>query len=295
MHNDPSNTHSLNWDDFRFVLAVADTGSVAAAARRLGVAHTTVLRRIAAFETETGARLFDRTARGYSLGPGKIKELEALRNVHTAVVAAHAQIAAVSVAPGQSLRLTSTDTLSSTIIPDILPYLNSLHPDLEVAILSFNTHLDLGHGHADVTLRPADTLPDDLSGKIAAQLGFAVYEGDGAVDNWVGVTGPLARSVAGGWMSKNAPEPTMLSDSFVVISRLLERGLGRSLIPCILGDRNPGLRRTSGPKPVASVPIWVAAHKELADSRRLIRLRGDLVKAVAPFRGELSGIRGAAG
>lgn len=39
-------THRVDWDDLRFALAVADGGSVAAAARRLGVNHTTVLRRI---------------------------------------------------------------------------------------------------------------------------------------------------------------------------------------------------------------------------------------------------------
>lgn len=43
--------YSMNWDDLRFVLAVADQGSVSAAARDIGVTHATVLRRVAAFET----------------------------------------------------------------------------------------------------------------------------------------------------------------------------------------------------------------------------------------------------
>ncbi|MCB2152823.1 MAG: LysR family transcriptional regulator, partial [Rhodobacteraceae bacterium] len=56
-----------NWDDLRFVLAVAEEGSVSGAARRLGVNHATVLRRIAAFEEATGVEIFDKTARGYAV------------------------------------------------------------------------------------------------------------------------------------------------------------------------------------------------------------------------------------
>ena len=52
-----------NWDDLRFVLAVAEEGTVSAAARRLRVNHATVLRRVAAYEAATGLVLFDRTAR----------------------------------------------------------------------------------------------------------------------------------------------------------------------------------------------------------------------------------------
>ena len=49
--------HSENWDDLRFVLAVAETGTVSGAARLLGVNHATVLRRVAAFETRHAALL----------------------------------------------------------------------------------------------------------------------------------------------------------------------------------------------------------------------------------------------
>ena len=50
--------HRENWDDLRFMLAVADNGSVSAAARVLGVNHATVLRRISAMAVKslTGPR-----------------------------------------------------------------------------------------------------------------------------------------------------------------------------------------------------------------------------------------------
>ena len=53
-----------DWDDIRFFLAVARTGSTTAAARRLLVNHSTVSRRVAQLEERLGARLFDRLATG---------------------------------------------------------------------------------------------------------------------------------------------------------------------------------------------------------------------------------------
>src|SRR5215212_4404184 len=71
----PAETHStsmarLEWDDLRYVLAVASEGSLAGAARSLGVNHTTVLRRVGAFEKHLGLRLFERLPTGYVLTAG---------------------------------------------------------------------------------------------------------------------------------------------------------------------------------------------------------------------------------
>ena len=55
----------LDWSDLRYALAVGNTGGLAAAARQLGVNHTTVLRRLDALEARLGARLFERARHGY--------------------------------------------------------------------------------------------------------------------------------------------------------------------------------------------------------------------------------------
>ena len=63
----------LNWDNLRYVLAVANAGSLASAARLLGVNHTTVLRRVSAFEKRLGQRLFERLPTGYVLTAGGVR------------------------------------------------------------------------------------------------------------------------------------------------------------------------------------------------------------------------------
>ena len=63
------NAQAENWDDLRVFLAVAKAGSLSGAARSLGVNHSTVFRRIGAFEEALGVRLFERVPSGYLLTP----------------------------------------------------------------------------------------------------------------------------------------------------------------------------------------------------------------------------------
>jgi len=57
--------HVLNWDDFRYFLAIARAGTLAGAARDLTVEHTTVGRRLTALEQALGTRLFTRGPDGF--------------------------------------------------------------------------------------------------------------------------------------------------------------------------------------------------------------------------------------
>ena len=56
-----------NWSDIKYFLQVAESGNVTSAALELGVNHSTVSRRIRAFEKEHGVRLFERVPSGYIL------------------------------------------------------------------------------------------------------------------------------------------------------------------------------------------------------------------------------------
>ena len=70
----------IDWDDVRYFLAVARGGSVRAAAERLGVNHSTVLRRIAQLEERLGAQMFEKLPSGYRLTTAgeEVRELEDL-------------------------------------------------------------------------------------------------------------------------------------------------------------------------------------------------------------------------
>ncbi|WP_349510048.1 LysR family transcriptional regulator, partial [Bradyrhizobium sp. AT1] len=55
----------MDWDLCKTFVAVADTGSFTAAARRLHASHPTVSRKIAALEAQLGTKLLARAADGF--------------------------------------------------------------------------------------------------------------------------------------------------------------------------------------------------------------------------------------
>ena len=82
--------HSVNWDDLQVFLAIARAGRLSTAARRLGVEHTTVARRLAVLEDELGVPLFYRTTTGYLLTPhgqNVLPNAETMANAAIAVAA----------------------------------------------------------------------------------------------------------------------------------------------------------------------------------------------------------------
>ncbi|MDP4989728.1 MAG: LysR family transcriptional regulator, partial [Marivita lacus] len=152
--------HKLNWDDLRFVLAVAETGSVNAAAKVLGVNHATVLRRIASFEETCGGPVFERDRSGYRLRPNRAPVIEAARLAAQHVQSAETLMQDSAGHSGKTVRLTSTDTFCQTVLAWISPALaRRIQPD-RLVFLSSNAHLDMARLRADIALRPTISLPD---------------------------------------------------------------------------------------------------------------------------------------
>src|ERR1700724_243989 len=81
---------SQNWDDVRYFLAVARTGTLSAAARQLGTEHTTVARHIQALEDELNSRLFHKSNSGYGLTDAGERLLAGAEAIESAYVSAKA-------------------------------------------------------------------------------------------------------------------------------------------------------------------------------------------------------------
>jgi DNA-binding transcriptional LysR family regulator len=107
----------LEWDDLRFVLAVASAGSLAGAARALGVNHTTVLRRVIAFEKRLGLRLFERLPTGYVLTAGGEELIAAARRVEETITTLERKLAGRDSRLSGAVRITTADTLMASILP----------------------------------------------------------------------------------------------------------------------------------------------------------------------------------
>lgn len=284
--------HKGSWDDLRFVLAVAEGGSVSAAARVLGVNHATVLRRVAAFEEAQGAPIFDRTPQGYIVLPDRLRVIEAAREASLAMETVARLIKGAEKQLSGAIRITSTDTFCHVVLPDVIADLVRGNDAMSIELLCSNGHIDLGRLSADIAIRPAETLPEDLQGEKAGVLGFAVYANAGpSAPTWLALRGSLGRAKVAAWMEAEVPSARISggADSFIVLRELVAAGQGRAIMPCCLGDPDPRLTRLSDAMPPISVPIWVASHADLATIPRLRSIRARLASALRDRAGVLAG------
>jgi DNA-binding transcriptional LysR family regulator len=287
-----------DWDDLRYVLAVAEAGTVSEAARRIGVNHATVLRRIAAFEGRQGAPVFDKTRSGYVVPPDRLRVIEALREVQAAVLGVD-RLMKGNVAPLIGVvRVTSTDSLCQCILPPMLAQIQQNAPELRCDLISTNAHVELGRLQADITVRPAVILPDDLFGIPAGKIGFGLYAPTTApmTDRWLAISGASARSVAAAWMEANIDPSCIVgaADSFLILREMVASGQGAAVLPCYIGDGDPRLIRRNGILPQMQVPIWVASHLDLADTPRIRTVRDLLARGLLAQAARLTGNAGAA-
>lgn len=274
--------HRQNWDDLRFVLAVAENGSVSAAARQLGVNHATVLRRIAAFEERNGAPLFVKSARGYSIPADRSAVTDMLKRVREAVISVDRALRGTQTLLSGSVKITSTDSLCQLVLPGILSEIHQKYPDLDLSLLSSNSHLDLARLSADITVRPAQKLEDGLIGAIAGELYFGAYDDGKMRRNWLSLSGALARSLPAKWMEKELPPDQIVQggDSFMVLRELAAFGQGKALLPCLVGESDARLTRLREGPTDLSVSIWVASQADVADTARFRVVRALLAEAL---------------
>lgn len=268
------------WDDLRYVLAVADAGSVNAAASTLGVNHATILRRIASFEAAHSISVFQKSATGYRVSDEFQPIIEAIRGVNASVDALERVIAGKGERLDGVVRMTSTDSLCRTVLPPILRNFHQAHPDLTIALSATNARLNLSKLDAEITVRPAKTLPPDLTGHKVARMEFRVFgtanylsrhpSGNPASHRWLGVTELLARSPVGAWQA-NLPGDQIVfkADSFVTLADVAETGLGLAMLPDCLGVFSETLTPAPQFPDTLETFIWVATHHDLAASPRI--------------------------
>ncbi|OAH96280.1 LysR family transcriptional regulator [Methylomonas methanica] len=84
--------HALNWDDLRYFIEVVRSGNVTEASLRLGVNQSTVSRRIAQLEHQSGKALFDRTAKGWVITPIGEKVVALAEEMANQAIAIHREI-----------------------------------------------------------------------------------------------------------------------------------------------------------------------------------------------------------
>jgi molybdate transport repressor ModE-like protein len=263
----------LDWNDLRYVVAIARHGSAAAAARALEVSHATVLRRIQALEQGMGAQLFERWATGYEPTDAGKRLVEVGSMMETALIDTTRQIDADAQTLTGNIRFTTTDSFAYCLMPEILAGFRARYPAIHVDMIVTNTRLDLDKREADVTLRPSAHPPESWVGLRAGRADFGLYASHHYLESrgqkplgeydWLLPGGELTRSAVSQWAAEQAgkPVPVMTTDSFVGLRSLAQLNLGATVLPCYMAQPDSGLTLIELMPAQIATDIWVLTHE----------------------------------
>ena len=287
----------LAWDDLRFVLAVADAGSLSGAGRALRVSHPTVFRRIAEIEARIGTRLFERRPDGYAITAAGEEVRSLARRMREDVSALEHRLAGRDIRLAGTVRLTTADTIAAVLVPPVLARLRDRHPGIVVEVSVSNAFASLTKREADIAVRPTDNPPEALVGRRVATIRVGVYAASSrrlgkltpralAKQDWIGFDDSLAHLKSASWLAREMPPERIVlrTDSITALHGAARAGLGLALLPSFLGDGDPLLERVAGPLPEADTGLWLLTHRGIRDVPRVRVVLDALAKGLAARR-----------
>jgi len=156
MHNEAlrevMGTGTVNWDDYRYFLAVARTGQLSLAGRQLGVDHATVSRRIRALENTLRAQLFDRSPRGYALTVEGQDLVAVAEEMEVCAIRAPGMIGGQRDTISGKVRLGVPEGVCAYIVVEAAQKLCETYPRLEIDLVALPRTFSLSKREADIVI-----------------------------------------------------------------------------------------------------------------------------------------------
>ena len=287
----------LDWNLVRSFVAVADQGSLARAARRLGLAHPTVARHVQQLEEALGVRLFERTASGLVINEAGARLAEVGRRMQQGANAFDAVAESLRTTRSGVVRITHSELLSD-LVPELLAPL--LHCDNEARrqfeIIVSSDQLNLLEREADIALRHVRPEQAELICRHVGSVPMGAYASRAYVERF---GTPRAADLHAHWFIDGASEqPFTLAverlryqvpqgrvayrtDFQYAQRRAAAAGLGIVALPAYVGDADPELVRVLTEPPAAAaggtavtVELWLVSRPG-ARQQRLLAEVGD--------------------
>ncbi|WP_269792440.1 LysR family transcriptional regulator [Stenotrophomonas sp. Iso1] len=156
----------------RSFIRTADAGSLAGAARTLGISAAAVGQNIARLETHLGVRLFNRTTRQLALTERGALYLAQVRHIERDLQRAQAAVTDPDATPAGRLRIASSAAFGRHVLAPLLPALQQRYPRLEIELLLADRNVDHAREDVDVSIRIGPQLEEGMVARLIAQVPF---------------------------------------------------------------------------------------------------------------------------
>ncbi len=288
---------SLDWAHVRAFLAVAESGSLSAAARALGQSQPTLGRHIKAAEAALGATLFVRDSSGLRLTEIGSVLLDPARDMAEASARFETLAAGRDMGLIGTVRITASVVVSHYLLPGMISELRKAEPDIEVELVPSDTTENLIFREADIAVRMFRPTQLDIVTRKIGDSPMALYA-SGDLLSYFGQ--PTSLEELGRLPFVGFDRSDMIlrlardrglnvdehffgvrCDNQATYWELVCAGCGVGGMQTAVGEAEARAQRLDFQPNLPSLPVWLAAHVAMHKTPRVKRVWDFLADALS--------------
>lgn len=279
---------TLDWTHIQTFLAVAETGSLSAAARNLGLSQPTVGRQVHAAEEALGVELFHRRSHGLDLTLSGEMLLEPAREMQNAA----AKLSLIAEGRGEGLngvvRITASEVVSHFLLPRIMADIRHAEPDIELELFPSDEPKNLLFREADIAVRMYRTEQLDIIARHIGNMRIGIFASHDYVERR-GLPQNMEQFMTHDFVGYNGDDAIIAGmrdmgikvdrhffktrcDQQVVHWELARAGCGIGFSQEIIGREAPDMVQVLPDLPMPSLPVWLTAPEALRTNPRIRRV-----------------------
>ncbi len=290
---------SLDWSLVQAFLAVADTGSLSAAARALGTSQPTLGRQIKAIEAQLNAELFHRQARGFALTQTGAELVAPAQAMQDAVQKIALTAAGRQARLDGTVRITASMATSAMHLPPIIARIRKLEPEIAIELVPSDATHNLLYREADIAVRMYRPTQLALVTQHMGDVELAVF----AAKSYIAERGmptsihDLTQHEFVGYDTN-----TDIIDGFAELGievtrdlfktrvddniaywELVRAGCGIGFAQADIGRADPLISEIKIGIDMPTLPIWLTAHEAMRQTPRIRRVWDLLAEGLRPL------------
>ena len=274
----------FDWEDLRHFAALAQEGSLSAAARALQVDHATVARRIVSLEKALQVKLVDRRPKSYALTPEGERIATLATQMQEPAFAIDRSARSTRPAVAGIVTISAPPALSSTRIAPRLTNLKKEYPGIHIRLLGEKRSASLSRSEADIAVRLSRPTEGRLVARRIGTMTFGFYASAEYVSKhtetnfeFIAYDEAMDKLPQQQWLKRFAgTRPVVLRASELEAQvAAASAGLGVAILPNFIAEGNGRLSRIDVPTAPMKRDIWLVAHRDVR--------RSALARAVMQF------------
>ena len=289
---------NLDWALLQAFLAVAETGSLSAAARATGQSQPTLGRQIKAVESALGNSLFDRHPKGLALNENGLALLPMVQEMHAAATRLHL------IADGQSqslkgvVRITTSVFFAHYVLPPVIAGIRAAEPEIQIEIAPNDSTENLLFREADIAVRMYRPTQDDVIARKLGELRTGLFASRDyltrrgeprSIDemhahDFIGFD--RDPQIIDGMRALGIPATrdmfALRCDNHPVYWQMVRAGCGIGVSQLHVGAADPDVKQVMPDLPIANLPVWLVAPAALKITPRIRRVYDLLAEKIIP-------------